>query len=337
MATSTTVNTQIIVNFEDKFTESACKAMEAYKRCLGGALQLQKKNEESARSLDMFSRSFERLEEDATKLNTVLLALAIPPAILALFALPAPFKSVTVALGILFTTWKAGEELAEWRVGGEPIEKYVEGAQESLNQLGNIDPLVLPTIPEDAVQSLETTKNCLEQIHNMQDIFITVNLLDNATEEAKRIRGEIENTFSKDITQRVTITEETFKTISGPGSGSRTSDSFFDGGPEFLTSSPDLTGFSDKVDTSPKIKVPGFSSGIDRVPRDMLAMIHKDEAVLPKNLADNFRQGNSSGMTIQNLNFSFNVPNGLKLDREEFRNLAFQMRDELKRLDRRMN
>ena len=69
----------------------------------------------------------------------------------------------------------------------------------------------------------------------------------------------------------------------------------------------------------------------------MLAMIHKDEAVLPKNQADNFRQGNSSGMTIQNLNFSFNVPNGLKLEREEFRNLAFQMRDELKRLDGRMN
>jgi hypothetical protein len=42
-------------------------------------------------------------------------------------------------------------------------------------------------------------------------------------------------------------------------------------------------------------------------------------------------------MTIQNLNFSFNVPNGLKLDREEFRNLAFILRDELKRLDRRVN
>ena len=69
----------------------------------------------------------------------------------------------------------------------------------------------------------------------------------------------------------------------------------------------------------------------------MLAMIHKDEAVLPKNQAEEFRRGGSNGITIQKLDFSLNVPNGLKLDREEFRNLAFQMRDELKRLDQRMN
>lgn len=316
MATSTTINTQIVVNFEDNFTESACKSMESYKRCLEGALQLQKKNEESARSLDLFSQGFERLEEDATKLNTALLALAIPPAILAFLALPAQIKSVIVALVILFGTWKVGEEMSEWRVGGESIEEYVEGVKESLDQLGNSQPLALPPISGEVMQSLESIKICLEQIQNMQDIFITVNLVDNATEEAKRIREEIEKTFSQDITQRVTIAEQTFKTATGPGTGPSSSDSFFDGGPEFLTSSLDLTGFIDKVGTSPKIKVPGFSSGIERVPRDMLAMIHKDEAVLPKNQADNFRQGNSNGMTIQNLNFSFNVPNGLKLDRE---------------------
>jgi len=337
MATSSTVNTQIIVNFEDKFTESACKAMETYKRCMEDVLQLQVKSEDSARSLDLFSQGFERLEKDAEKLNTFLLALGIPAFIIALRALPAPINIAIGSLVALYAAWKVGEELAEWRVGGEPIEKYVEGVQESLEQLGNSQTLQFPTIPEDGVQSLESTKTCLEQIQNMQDIFITVNLVDSATEEAKRIREEIEKTFSQDITQRVTIAEQTVRSISGPGPGSRAPDPFFYGGPEFLTSSKNLTGFGDKVDTSTKVKVPGFSSGIDRVPRDMLAMIHKDEAVLPKNQADDFRQGNSSGMTIQNLNFSFNVPNGLKLEREEFRNLAFQMRDELKRLDGRMN
>ena len=224
MATSTQVNTQIIVNFEDKFTESASKAMETYKRCMEDVLQLQKKSEQNAPPLNV------------------------------------------------------GEE----------------------------------------EQSLEFIKSCLEQIQSMQDIFITVNLIDNASEEAKRIRGEIEKTFSQDITQRVTIAEKTIKTASVVGTVSRASDSFFGGGPEFLTSSKNLTGFSNKVDTSPKINIPGFSSGINRVPRDMLAMIHKDEAVLPKNQADTFRQGNSNGMTIQNLNFSFNVPNGLKLGRRNF-------------------
>ncbi len=165
MATSTQVNTQIIVNFEDKFTESASKAMETYKRCMEDVLQLQKKSEQNA---------------------------------------PPPLN--------------VGEE----------------------------------------EQSLEFIKSCLEQIQSMQDNFVTVNLVDNASEEAKRIRGEIEKVFSQDITQRVTIAEKTIKTAPVVGTVSRASDSFFGEGPEFLTSSKNLTGFGNKVDTSPKIKVGDF-------------------------------------------------------------------------------
>ena len=168
----------------------------------------------------------------------------------------------------------------------------------------------------------------------MQDIFITVNLVDNATQEAKRLRQEIEAIFSKDITQRIKIVQETVGLKSSFGG----SDSVFSDSPlELQTSSADLTGFGPSVSTSTNITVPGFASGIDRVPRDMLAMIHKDEAVLPKNRAEDFRRGGSSGLTVQKLEFSINAPNLLNLDRETVGDLAFMLRDELKRLDERMN
>ena len=121
MIASTAVNTKIIVNFEDNFTEAACQAVETYKKCLEKAFKLQnktpllllknvkkeieqfsksvngfekdsdrilremvgiqKQSEEAAPSVDLFSQAFERLEEDAKNVNTVLLALAIPQAI----------------------------------------------------------------------------------------------------------------------------------------------------------------------------------------------------------------------------------------------------------------
>lgn len=214
------------------------------------------------------------------------------------------------------------------------IENYKKSFEEAQQKVS----LAFPPIPEEVRQSLESAKTCLEQIQQMQDIFITVNLVDNATQQAKRIRDEIEEIFSQDIAQRVTISEETVRSetpffssaFNSSKTGSNTLGSLFgDGLPEFQTPSLDLSGFGDSVGN--------FASGINRVPRDMIAMIHKNEAVLPSDQAEEFRRSNSSGMTIQNLNFSFNVPNGLKLDREEFRNLAFMMRDELKRLDRRVN
>ncbi len=211
-------------------------------------------------------------------------------------------------------------------------KKSLEGVNEKLKELASLEATALPPIPEETVRSLESTKTRLEQIQNMQDIFIRINLVDNATQEARLIREEIEKTFSQDIIQRIKIVEETVSTISSSGSSkfnSISSDAPFD----LQTPSTDLTGFGSSVTST----IPGFSSGIDRVPRDMVAVIHKDEAVLPKNRAEDFRRNTSSGITIQNLDFSFNVSNGLNLGREEFRNFAFKLRDELKRLDRRVN
>lgn len=239
----------------------------------------------------------------------------------------------------------AKQALKNYKKSLEEIQrtgKATEGIFESIsrqqvesirfNELANREAPGLPPVPEETMRSLETTKSCLEQIQSMQDVFIRINLVDNATQEAKRIRDEIENTFSRDVTQRIKIVEETVSKVSS--SGSRKFDSVFsDGLPDFQTPSKDLTGFDSSVTSS----IPGFASGIERVPRDMLAVIHKDEAVLPKKQAEDYRRGGSSGITIQNLDFSFNVSSGLNLGREEFRNFAFRLRDELKRLDRRIN
>ncbi|PIP72267.1 MAG: hypothetical protein COW89_07310 [Nitrospinae bacterium CG22_combo_CG10-13_8_21_14_all_47_10] len=255
---NTIVTTQIVVQFDDQFTDSANRAIENYKK------------------------SFEEAQKKAESLNQNL---------------------------------------------NRIYEKYFETLRKDINNLSTSESIELPPVPPETVQSLESAKTCLEQIQQMRDIFITVNLLDNATQQAKAMRDEIEEIFSQDITQRVTIAEETVRSSK---TGSNTLGSLIgDGLPGFQTPSLDLTGFGDSVGN--------FASGINRVPRDMIAMIHKNEAVLPSDQAEEFRRSNSSGMTIQNLNFSFNVPNGLKLDREEFRNLAFILRDELKRLDRRVN
>ncbi len=337
-----TVTTKVVIRLDDQFSEPVKQAVQNYKNSLSG---VQKKAKETENIFESISKQL----IEASKLNEKL-AHAASVEIdknmvdfengfseksgfekIESIATFAPFaialKEVTIALAAFYATWKTAQTLEGLEIAGRPMEEPIDDIKDSLEQLSNMEALALPPIPQETVRSLEITKSYLEQIQAMQDIFITVNLVDNATEEAKRIREEIAATFSKDITQRVRIIEETVGITSSFGG----SDSIFSDSPlELQTPSLDLTGFGPSVTNN-------FASGIDRVPRDMLAMIHKDEAVLPKNRAEDFRRGGSSGMTIQNLNFSFNVPNGLKLDREEFRNLAFQMRDELNRLDQRIN
>ncbi len=340
------VETQIILKLDDQFSIPAKKSLDEVQQeanSLASSLrniEKLKKAYEEVQQIENESRRpfkeamdgfFTGLEDEVLGWETIEGILKIGALTGVIVKWPSIFGAATVALGAFYIAWKEQQLLQEWRVAGQPIEEYVGGVKESLEQLGNAEP---PALPPETVQSLETTKTCLEQIQNMQDVLITINLLDNATEQAKAIRAEIEAIFSQDITQRITIIEETIRSVAPSGS----SNSFFDDGlPEFLTSSPDLTGFSKSVDSTTNPRLPSFDSGIDRVPRDMIAMIHKDEAVLSKNKADDFRQSGANGMSINNLNFSFNVPNGSKLDREEFRNMAFMMCDELKRLDRRIN
>ena len=198
--------------------------------------------------------------------------------------------------------------------------------------------------PENSIIQLERLSSLLEPLTNTPDFQFRINLQDNATASGAKIRRQLEELFKPEITQTIMTNKiDGFISLSkSNGHFGNGNDSSFDGGPEFLTSSPDFTGFSDSVGLSPpvKTKIPGFASGIQRVPRDMLAMIHKDEAVLPKNQAEGFRKGGSTGMTIQNLIVNLNIPNAINpkdLDREQFRNFAFKLMGEMKRLERRVN
>lgn len=334
---------------DQNFSVSSLKDMEKARKFLGEAQRAQEEAEqvskESRRSFNAtMDGFFTDLENEVLGLGVIEGIIAKGALSAAIEKIPAVFGTATIALGAFYIAWKEQKLLEEWTITDQPIDQYLDEVKASLDQLANSDSIGLPSIPQDTVQSFESAKNCLQQIQNLKDIFVTVNLVDNATQEAKRIREEIEGAFSQDIIQKVRVVQESvqLKTPSfSSNSDINSSSDSFSGGDSF--SGSDGSGSFDGGSVnpggfntfSPTVSVPGFATGIDRVPRDMLAMIHKDEAVLPKKQAEDFRRG--GGMTIQNFNFSFNVPNGLKLGREEFRNLAFQMRDELKRLDRRIN
>ncbi len=337
MAT-TVVNTQIVVQFDDQFSKDADQANENYLKSLK---EVQKKTESFNVIFDApFQKYFEDLQREFDKLNTLQKTGWIGTFTVGAVALAGFSQKLGILIATLsafYLTWLTADNLKEWLVGGQPVDEYIDGVKQSLEQLGNLEGPALPPIPPDLVQSMESAKSCLEQLQKMQNITVQIDLDRNILEEAKRLRQEIEALFSEDITQRIKIIEER-KQASFFSTGFPSSDN--NSQADFLTDSPDLTGFNSSVDSTTSPRIPGFATGIDRVPRDMLAMIHKDEAVLPKNQAEDYRRGDSNGMNIQNLNFSFNVPNAFnlqELDREQFRTFAFKLMGEMKRLNNRIN
>lgn len=103
----------------------------------------------------------------------------------------------------------------------------------------------------------------------------------------------------------------------------------FDSGPSFSPVAP-TSANPLGLDLEPQFEFPSFASGINFVPRDMVANIHKGETVLPKAQAERFRQGGLGGDTI-----TFQINGGFVPDQNTARNFARMLEDERRRINER--
>jgi uncharacterized membrane protein YgcG len=335
---SKTIKTQIVVQFDDQFTEAAIRSVEKYKKSLEEAQATKK---EARGHLNTF---FENLENEVLDVG-VIQGLGAAGSTITLFKeFPAAATIASLALANFYTSWKAGQFLEEWLVGDKPVGEYVGDVKKSVDEIADLGMTSLPPISIEIlypVQELEEKRRLIEQTFDGLDIFVTLQLIDQATEDAVKIRKELEAIYKTPITQIINI-----KKISSGGS-SRSSDSSSSGdsggdSSDSSSGSGDSGGDFDGSSVNPGgfDTFASFSTGIDRVPRDMLAMIHKDETVLTKTEAEERRSGNSGGMAIQRVSINMNMPdsfNPSNMKRQDFRQFAMKMQDELRRLDRRMS
>ena len=84
------------------------------------------------------------------------------------------------------------------------------------------------------------------------------------------------------------------------------------------------------LNLEPQFSPPSFASGINFVPRDMLAKIHKGETVLPRPAAEQFRRGDFGGGNI-----TFNITGGFVPDQATARKFARMLEGERNRLKER--
>lgn len=211
----------------------------------------------------------------------------------------------------------------------QALEKYIESwkeversQKETANRLNDFFKNIKTGFSDEA----ERLKKHFEA---QKGLFLHLSLVDEATDKAADIRGKLEKTFKTPITQTVKIRQADGGIVFRKSPRRSRSGSGGDAG-GFQTPSRDTTGFAGGVSS--------FSAGIDRVPRDMFAVIHKDETVLAKTEAEERRRGISGGMAIQSVNINMNMPesfNPSNMSRQNFRQFALRMQDELRRLDAR--
>ena len=150
----------------------------------------------------------------------------------------------------------------------------------------------------DPAQKLKGDLQKLFESEIMQKILLS----DEVFEPAEKLKEELQKLFGQDIVQGVSIA------AGGLGSG------------EGMDTVPQFGGSGD---------LPSYASGISRVPYDQVARIHKDEAVLPVNEADKYRNGGGD-VTIGDIHIYAQPGEDLS------RSAIMRIRNELARIDRRI-
>jgi len=359
---STTVSTKIVIEIDDR---SAKKALENFKKTFEEIERMQVNDIPSKNIFESIQRDFAEIERITKELdqarrdrndrfftdleNMVLKRDTVGQAQLAgelasfMALFPQTVGVAATALGSFYAVWKTGQFLEEWRVGDKPVDEYLKVVGDSFESLPSTKPLELQIVSQDISEQLSEVERLKRQFEEQRGLFLHLNLNDEATDEAFNVRNILEKTFKDPITQIIKIEQvqgsiNLRKSPSRLGSGdsggdfSDSSSGSGDSGGGFDGSSVNPGGFGDTFGS--------FSTGIDRVPRDMLAMIHKDETVLTKTEAEERRSGNSGGMAIQRVSINMNMPdsfNPSNMKRQDFRQFAMKMQDELRRLDRRMS
>ncbi|QPJ61703.1 MAG: phage tail tape measure protein [Candidatus Nitronauta litoralis] len=184
------------------------------------------------------------------------------------------------------------------------IQKQTKSEEQNQQNLQSQSDQLL-TVKDNAIAALEPLQQIDEAIKNLK-LEIDTKSLDEAVKKAQKTREKFESTFGKPITQIVKVVEQTGK--ASKEAVKKTDASKSDG----ASGGGKSSGGSGEAEAS-------FAVGVRNVPRNMLAQLHKGEAVLNRDTARNFRAGAFKGAGASFGDININLPPGATIDRNTVR------------------
>jgi hypothetical protein len=159
---------------------------------------------DQARS-DRNDRFFTDLENMVLKRDLIDQSIIFTTFASALKQYPQIVGPAATALGSFYAVWKTGQFLEEWRVGDKPIDEYLKVVGDSFENLASVEPLELQIVSQDISEQLSQVEQLKRNFEAQQGLFLHLDLVDGATNEAIDIRSKLEKTFKDPITQIVKI------------------------------------------------------------------------------------------------------------------------------------
>jgi len=318
MPIANTVEANIVVNFEDRFSGPACKAFEKFRKCAEAALQalnpaltalfirIESGIDNFVNAIDRFALAVDSLVNGMVQKNKEVLTFG---------------ESLKSVGQFIRNFWEDLKSLSTVQATATSIGIAVGLA--SLAALVANFPLFSAAFAASVYLIIEAW----DTLKAIEKIKLEVKLKDEATTRAVVLRQQLEGTFRDPIIQEIQVLQ---RNLSGPvGAFPGAGNPGLDDALITLERSAPLSSPLG-LDLEPQFDFPSFSSGIRFVPRDMLANIHKGETVLPRSQAEQFRRGGSGGDNI-----TFNITGGLVPDQATARKFARMLEGERIRINER--